>query len=151
MNGNKKERTLILYSGGVDSTVLAGLYARQGHRLDLITFYNGAQQDLDLAKVHLPHIRRINPLIEINHSFSNVSAPFKKLIIRGIKDDSSISEFTYICVGCKLIMHSKAIVFAKQNEIFYFFYSKIMPCCKKSAKPAAKPAPKKKSPALKKK
>lgn len=117
MKSDNWGRVLILYSGGLDSTVLAGLYARQRKHLDLLTFRNGAQQDLSLAKVHLPHIKRVNPEVSVRHVFEDVSAAFRNLVIRGINEHSSISEFTYICVGCKLVMHSAAIAYARRNGI----------------------------------
>jgi 7-cyano-7-deazaguanine synthase in queuosine biosynthesis len=114
-----KKEAVILYSGGLDSSAVACIYADQGYnRLELLTFDNGTQGHLELSKVKIPELKKKFPDTEINHQILSSKYLFKKMTLEKIEEDSKKYSSNLLCVGCKISMHSEAIIYALNNGIY---------------------------------
>lgn len=115
---NKNKEAIILYSGGLDSSAVAGLYGFKGYnRLHLLTFDNGCQSNIDLSKVKLFSIKDRFPDTQYIHKILSSKYPFKKIAIETLEEDFKDYSTNLVCVGCKMSMHTESVLYAIENNI----------------------------------
>lgn len=107
---NKPPNVLLLFSGGRDSSLAACVLAEKGFHVHLLNLDNGASIANNIAEY------RVNELV---NRFTNnmTSIPrkscfglFKQIAISSIENDFAKYRSNLICLGCKLAMHTEAIV-----------------------------------------
>lgn len=111
----KAERVAILFSGGADSTATALHYLQKKRPVALLTFYNGAESMMDLARYRAGLLReRFGDLCGWEQR--DVKDLFHCLAIRTLEPD--VKKYgTLVCCGCKLAMLAEAILFCREHGI----------------------------------
>ena len=116
-DGGNRE-IVVLYSGGLDSSALAGMCgARKYNVVHLLTFDNGVQSNLELSMVKLDEFRREFPETNFIHKIISVRYLFKRVSLLDIEDSILTYRTNLVCIGCKMSMHAFALIYAKENGI----------------------------------
>lgn len=114
----KKEKAVILYSGGLDSSAVVAKFAAHGAKeLHLILCDNGAQNHMDLAEVKLKEFRERFPETKFIFTVLKSSYLFKKIALKSLESDIENYKSNLLCVGCKMAMHANALLYAKEHGI----------------------------------
>lgn len=109
---------VVLYSGGLDSTLVSAMLARKGYDLHLLTFDNGMSYGLDVSRIHVDELRELFPDVEINHQIRRSAGLFKKMSILPIEEDfRNYNGINMACLGCKTAMFAHAIIYARTHGI----------------------------------
>ncbi|NQT26656.1 DUF523 domain-containing protein [candidate division KSB1 bacterium] len=111
------KKALVLFSGGRDSSVVAGLLAQKNFDLDLLIFDNGASSKIDLIEYRINELKENFPLSKIKVTFENCSSLLKDIALIHIEDDIKKYGYNLICMGCKLAMLSQAVCYCIDNKI----------------------------------
>jgi len=105
-------KVVVLYSGGLDSSVVATHLASQGYKVYLLAVDNGVSHYLELSKIKYRYMKRryrnIRKLI-----IADATYLFKKYLIERLEEDIRRYKYNLICVGCKLIMYFLAAAVGK--------------------------------------
>jgi len=111
----KKTGVAILFSGGADSMATAIHYLRQKRPAALLTFYNGAESMMDMAKYRSGLLReKFGSLVTWEQR--DVKDLFHRLAIQSLEPD--VKKYgTLVCCGCKLAMLAEAILFCREHGI----------------------------------
>jgi predicted subunit of tRNA(5-methylaminomethyl-2-thiouridylate) methyltransferase len=108
----------LMFSGGLDSTTAAIELAREYDKVYLLTYYNGhGHFNIDKSA------RRARELTSIlgdrfKHSIISIEDLFKDMVIDRLKQDYVKYGSGFIwCLGCKMCMHTRSIIYNLQNNI----------------------------------
>jgi len=113
-----KKESVILYSGGLDSSAVAAVYGHRGYdTLHLLTFDNGAQSNTELSEVKLPLFQSRFPNTKFIHETLPVKYLFKRVALDSLEEDFREYSTNLVCVGCKMAMHAEAAVYALDKGI----------------------------------
>jgi len=108
----------LLFSGGVDSTVAAINLSKKYDLVHLLTFSNGyGHLYLGRAKKRFEELNKRFPgkFIFFKTSVKDI---FQKVTINHLKEDYGKYASGFIwCMGCKLSMHARAIIYNKEKNI----------------------------------
>ncbi|HAM34649.1 MAG TPA: hypothetical protein DEB40_02915 [Elusimicrobia bacterium] len=108
----------LLFSGGADSTLSAGLLAARYRKINLVTFKHYATWRVSSSSISEARLKAVFPRIEFTHVYLNSTRLFLKLQKRIFQD---ISEYPflnhYFCGACKLAMHSALIAYNLNHGI----------------------------------
>jgi len=115
---SKRREVVVLYSGGLDSSALAGMYGAKGYNVvHLLTFCNGAHFNLEYAKIKVREFEKEFPNTEFRHSMIPIAYPFKKFSLCSLERDIEDYHTNLVCVGCKMAMHARAVLYALENNV----------------------------------
>lgn len=114
-NDGKQAEITVLFSGGLDSTAVAIEFLKANWFVHMLTFYNGAEQWLDLAKVKADYIMRAFPN-KTSYQVRDCTYLFHELGIRSLESDI-ITYGNLVCCACKLAMLTEAILFCKEKNV----------------------------------
>jgi hypothetical protein len=109
----------LLFSGGRDSSLTFVRLAQKGYKVHLLTFDNGAMARLDLSGFRMRELRRLFPDAIVCWKTIPVHGLFKRLALLFIEKDMRNYETNLICMGCKLAMHTRALIYCIENDIKY--------------------------------
>ena len=97
----------VMFSGGVDSTLVACILLDKFDAVHLITFDYGADLFLRYARL----IDLFGPE-RVRHDFVNIRKWWLASQVRNAR------QFNLVCMSCKLIMHTRSICYCLENDIF---------------------------------
>lgn len=112
-----EKRCVVLYSGGLDSSLAACLMIEQGYDVDLLHMNQGALISNHLSKIRYQEIKEIYPKSNITLSYMQVAGYFRSIALASIENDILENGVNLVCIGCKLAMHAKAIIHCLNNNI----------------------------------
>ena len=107
-----------MFSGGLDSTTAAIELAQKYTKVHLLTYYNGhghfyIQNSAKRAKELSEKIPG-----KFTHSIISIEDLFKELVIATLGKDFNEYRSGFIwCLGCKMCMHAKSIIYNRVNAI----------------------------------
>lgn len=110
-----KGKVTVLFSGGMDSSAVALFYLKKGCKVQLITFDNGAERDMDNPRIRADLIKR---KFGTQCSWKLLSSRelFHRIAIKNLEKD--IKNYgNLICCGCKLAMLAELIIYCKKHGI----------------------------------
>jgi hypothetical protein len=114
--------TTLLYSGGTDSTLAAILLAERFDRVRLVTYdHRWWTGHFDLRKA-LARGRRVRERLgpdRITHEFVRMGPLFHRFVTATLLDDYRRFHTNTCCVGCKLAMHTRTVLFNLERGIRY--------------------------------
>ena len=110
---NGQREVIVLYSGGLDSTATAALYAHRDYtKVHLLTFDNGTQSYLELSEISVRYLQEKFKKTEFKHKILSSAYLFKKVAFKPLEEDSKKYSTNLVCIGCKMAMHAEGIVYA---------------------------------------
>lgn len=112
-----EKRCVVLFSGGLDSSLTACDMIENGYDLELLHFNQGSLISNGLARIRKDEIQKAYPLCTVNMTEINVSGLFRRLALTTLEEDIIKYRVSLVCVGCKLAMHIGTIIFCKNHKI----------------------------------
>lgn len=113
---NKKEAVL-LFSGGRDSSLAAVQLIEMGFEIHLLTFDNGATQDIAKSNLRLSEFDNNVKMNIIKRKIVNSRELFKKIALTCLEKDIVSYKTNLICMGCKMAMHTISLNYCLKNGI----------------------------------
>lgn len=115
--GYMQKKTSVLFSGGLDSSLVACYMAERGYEIYLNHFDNGALISNNLYEVRYKEISDIYSKSNIYLNHMNCAGLFRKISLANIEGDIINFSKNLVCMGCKLSMHVENILFCLNNNI----------------------------------
>lgn len=117
---DSKEPITLLFSGGVDSTMAACRLAEAYDHVHLISYNNGyGHYRIDRTAHRAGELLRLYPG-KFTHSIISIRELFEQLVLDHIWEDYKRYQSGFIwCMGCKLSMHMRTIMYNTKNNIRY--------------------------------
>jgi len=110
-----KGKVAVLFSGGIDSSAAALIYLQKGCKVQLITFDNGAERNLDNPKIRADLIKRKFGT-QCSWKMLNSGELFHRIAVKNLEKD--VKKYgNLICCGCKLAMLAELIIYCKKHDI----------------------------------
>jgi len=122
-NGEEKpwaDRASVLYSGGTDSTFAAWLVAQKVRRITLLTFDPGYIFFVENSRRHAEALKKALGADRVEHKIIPIGPVIKKILFGEMKNDLAKYGFNLtalVCLGCRLSMHTAAIIHNLENGI----------------------------------
>lgn len=114
----KGKKIGVLYSGGMDSSVVTGILLKKGYDITLITIDNGALKHVEIAKIAAKFLFDLSYNGKIlDHIYLSSFDLFQEMVIRKLTEDIVKYGKDYSCAGCKLGMMAVAIAYSKSHGI----------------------------------
>ncbi len=115
----KKEISL-MFSGGIDSTTAAIILSKEFNKINLLNYSNGyGHYNFENALRRYKELRKKTGNKFSYHHLS-VRDVFEKLLINDLVNDYGEYKSAFIwCLGCKLAMHTRSIIFNLEHGIKY--------------------------------
>jgi len=121
VQNNFDGRAVLLFSGGRDSSAVAGAFcnAFPDSQLYLLLVDNGLLSRLDSTKRQATLISNLFPRTDVIFESKRVSEMMRQVGMQGIEKDFREREYgtLLICLACKLIMNVSAARFARELGI----------------------------------
>ncbi|MGW2307716.1 hypothetical protein [Actinomadura luteofluorescens] len=108
----EEDRSLVMFSGGRDSSLAACLEANVGHEVVLMTVRTGATIETDVVSTRVAEITRAFPSVTIRHIRPHGMGIFRRLAIADIEDDFRAFGSNLILLGHQMAIQCEAIVSA---------------------------------------
>ena len=108
----------LMFSGGLDSTTAAINLARDYDKVHLLTYYNGYGHFY--IKNSQKRAKELSRKIsgKFTHSIISIEDLFKEIVINKLPEDYLEYKSGFIwCLGCKMCMHTRSIIYNLQNNI----------------------------------
>lgn len=99
------KNAIILFSGGIDSTLTAIKFLEMGYNVNLITYNNGSIQNIDKVKWKIIELIEKYGSDKIFHQYISLSGYFKKYVLDVLTKDIIEYNTNFVCLGCRLLMH----------------------------------------------
>lgn len=112
-----KKRCVVLYSGGLDSSLTACVMIEQGYDVDLLHMNQGALISNNLFEIRYQEIIETYPNSNITLSDIKIAGDFRNIALASIEQDILEHGVNLVCLGCKLAMHARAIGYCLHNNI----------------------------------
>ncbi|MAG50862.1 hypothetical protein CL621_04470 [archaeon] len=108
----------LMFSGGIDSTYAAIKLTKDFNKIHLLTYSNGyGHFKTKRAKNRYLELKKRFPG-KFSFNYFSVKDIFEKILINNLDNDSQKYSSGFIwCLGCKITMHSKTIMFNKLKGI----------------------------------
>ena len=113
-----KNEISLMFSGGVDSTMAAVLLSKKYDKVHLLTYNNGyGHIFLKTTK------KRVNELSKkfgnkFVYSLSSTKDLFENITVNNVANEFKEHKSGFVwCMGCKLAMHTKSIIYNLENGI----------------------------------
>ncbi len=110
-------KCVVLFSGGLDSSLAACLMLEKNYDIDLLHYDQGALITNGLYQIRADEIKRAYPQREINLYDISICGIFRKLALVSIEQDILKYQHSLVCLGCKLAMHLQTIIYCRENSI----------------------------------
>ena len=114
---NKNKNVVVLFSGGIDCSLVSLLLRKEGYRVHLLHYDHGASISNGLHRIRFQELKNLmgeeNILLqELSHR-----GLFRKLALANIENDFAQYKTNMICLGCRLAMHIETITYCLKNNI----------------------------------
>lgn len=114
---NKNKNVVVLFSGGIDCSLVSLLLRKEGYRVHLLHYDHGASISNGLHRIRFQELKNLmgeeNVLLqELSHR-----GLFRKLALANIENDFAQYKTNMICLGCRLAMHIETITYCLKNDI----------------------------------
>jgi predicted subunit of tRNA(5-methylaminomethyl-2-thiouridylate) methyltransferase len=108
----------LMFSGGVDSTVAAVKLLEDFDRIHLLTFANGyGHYAFGRTRRRVRELDQRYPGRFV-HFEASIKQMFEEICLSSIKEDYGKYGSAFMwCMGCKLCMHARSIIYCHQNGI----------------------------------
>lgn len=108
----------LMFSGGIDSTMAAVLLGKQYSKIHLLTYNNGYGHIF--MKTTRKRVDELNSKIDSKYilHLSSTKDLFEKISVNNIVNEIKTHKSGFVwCMGCKLAMHTKSIIYCLENNI----------------------------------
>ncbi|HPQ69019.1 MAG TPA: hypothetical protein PKW95_07805 [bacterium] len=118
MTSSDPKRTVLLFSGGVDSTLAAVRLAADFARVDLLTYGNGyGHYHLARTRRRVAELSRMFPG-RFSHAIVSVRELFEELVVDRLADNYARYGSGFVwCLGCKLAMHLHTVRYCRETGV----------------------------------
>lgn len=128
----KNEEAVLLFSGGRDSSLAVVRLIEMGYKIHLLTFDNGATEDIAKSNLRLSEYSDEIKKNIITRKIINSKKLFKKIALSSIETDITYFQKNLVCMGCKMAMHAISLNYCLKNGIKviadgYTYYQKEWP------------------------
>lgn len=108
----------LMFSGGIDSTMAALTLSEQYEKVHLLTYCNGhGHFYMKNSKKRARELADKYPGKFI-HSFISIEDIFEKIVLDTLLEDYEEFKSGFIwCMGCKITMHTRSIIYNLENNI----------------------------------
>ena len=120
MTLNDKKIVSLMFSGGLDSTTAAINLALDYDKVHLLTYYNGYGHFY--IKNSERRAKELSDKIngKFTHSIISIEKLFKEMVIEKLPKDYEEYKSGFIwCLGCKMCMHTRSIIYNQENNIAF--------------------------------
>ncbi len=109
----------LLFSGGVDSTMAACRLAEEHEQVHLLSFENGyGHYKMNRTTRRAEEVKCRYPG-KVTHSIISIQDLFEQMVVNTLEEDYKKYGSGFIwCMGCKLAMHTRAIIYNVEHEIY---------------------------------
>ncbi len=115
-----KKEVSLMFSGGIDSTVAAIILAEKFDRINLLNYDNGyGHYNFDNARRRYKELKQKigNKFFYYHFSVRDI---FEKIVVNNLLEDYGRYKSAFIwCLGCKMAMHAKSILFNLEKGVKY--------------------------------
>jgi len=112
--------TTLLFSGGVDSTLAAVLLVEKFDRVRLVTYNHGWRSghfSLNRSRRRAREVRRKLGADRISFDYVHMGPLFRRFVTATLLDDYRRFRSNTCCVGCKLAMHARTVLYNLRRGI----------------------------------
>jgi len=112
----------ILFSGGTDSTLAAVLMLEEGRDVTLLTFNPGFVLFLDNCRNNATRLQDRYGAERVRHEMLDNAAATRRVLWGDRARDAREYGFNMsalVCLGCRLAMHARAIIYCLEHSIPY--------------------------------
>ncbi len=112
----------ILFSGGTDSTLAAALMLDEGRDVTLLTFDPGFVLFLDNASNNARRLQLRYGADRVRQEIIDNTEPTQRILFGDKVADLREYGFNMsalVCLGCRMAMHARAIIYCLENEVPY--------------------------------
>ena len=120
--GPIKNEVAVMFSGGIDSLLVAVLLQKEFDKVHLVTFDKGY---LEFGiKNNLPNVERLQATFgkdKITHQIVDIKDVNKRIAMGAFfKNRDKYNAETRMCVGCRLSMNTGGLLFALEHDLLGF-------------------------------
>lgn len=115
-----KDKVVVLYSGGSDSTLAAALMCRRFKHVYLLTYKTSPMSNVERSNRNFELLKEKFPKNKIIREFINSDNVFKKIYYNNyFCDFKKFKTYlcTSVCAACSLSWHTKTIIYCLKNHI----------------------------------
>ena len=114
-----RNEATILFSGGVDSTMASILVAQDFEKMTLLTYKGMIGVILyGFSKHHVKVLQKRFGKDRIVHKFINICDLWKKIVLDDVEKDYEKYRSDMVwCIGCKMTMHTRTIIYNLEHGI----------------------------------
>jgi hypothetical protein len=109
--------SVVLFSGGRDSSLAACLEANQGQSLKLLTALTGATIETDVVRYRVAEIRQAFPSIDLEWRERQCAGLFRRVALADIEADFARYHTNLILLGHQLTIQTEAIVYCLEQRL----------------------------------
>lgn len=113
----RQDDAVVLFSGGRDSSLTACLLLNQGKKVHLITCFDGALLNMDIADYRYREIENAFPASTILRKILPTYGLFRRIALEDIEADFEKYKKNLIILGSQLATLSTAILYCLRNSI----------------------------------
>ena len=115
---NEKEQELsIAFSGGVDSTIAAINFLETGSKVHLLTFSHCFLLNVERSGIMASRLGKVFGFDRVSHQILDADHLLKNFVLKHFLSDIPRFNGYFVCMGCKLCVHSEAIIYNLRNNI----------------------------------
>lgn len=111
------ESAAVLFSGGIDCSLVALLLRKEGHNVHLLHYEHGASISNGLHRIRFAELQQLIGSDKIVLKELSHRGLFRKFALANIEQDFAKYKTSMICLGCRLAMHMETIIYCMQNNI----------------------------------
>ena len=117
-----KDEAVVLFSGGTDSTLAAAQMLQEFKKVTLLTFQPGYLFFIDNTKVHADKLAAHYGAERVEHQIIHIGDEVEAVL--GGTPGHDLKEYGFnltalVCLGCRLSMHARAIIYCLANNVPY--------------------------------
>lgn len=99
------EAVAVLFSGGIDCSLVALLLRKEGYNVHLLHYEHGASISNGLHRIRFDELRQVVGSDKITLKELSHRGLFRKFALANIEHDFEKYKTSMICLGCRLAMH----------------------------------------------
>jgi len=110
---------VLLFSGGLDSTLAATVLAKEFDKVHLLSISRGyGHTKIDRTARRFEELRRRLDANRFTHTIISAKGLFRRVVLRTlVRDILGYKGLFVICVGCKLVMHTVGAIYCLKHGI----------------------------------